>query len=324
MLTYTVFHATKSDGPTRVNLPVTKFVLILFIANLILTLWGNIGHALSENKSPISFLTTMIPISYLILINAQEQKLNKKFFLAAIILALIDLYRLLLGSIFKLGYIALMRANRKQLFAMVIALPLTLIPIQSMTTYKYEMRGIPFDNVGGEVVNAVTSRIATISTVHYMVSNANELAEYCHSSNYSSPWTAAALSVIPKRIFGIEYVRTYNNCIIEHYLDRPVKDSSVNSPWLMNLYVEAKSGLENILSYLVLTIGLLYAIVKVSNYLFGAAAGVFKLWVIFEFMWTGNILHLTIPLYFLIVLLLYYLIKKHFSRTIPNLLDSKE
>jgi hypothetical protein len=324
MLTYIIFKATKADGHTRVTIPVTSIVLLLFVFNFLVTVLGDVGRVLSATKSPISFLTTLIPINYLILINAQEPKLNKKFFIAAIILVLIDLYRLLLGAVLKLGYITMMRVNRKQLLAIVIALPLTLFPIQALVTYKFEARGIPLDDVGDVVVDVVTARIATLSTVHYMASNASELADYCHRSDYSSPWIAAGLSIIPKSIFGLEYAKTYNNCIIEYYLDRSVPDSSVNSPWLMTLYVEAISGLGNLISYLILTAGILCAIIKISNFLFGASADLFKLWVIFEFMWTGNILHLTIPLYFLIVLSFYYFIKKYHSISPPNQLISKE
>jgi hypothetical protein len=324
MLTYVIFKATKEDGHTRVNIPVTNIVLILFIFNFIVTVLGNVGSVLSENKSPISILTTLIPINYLILINAQVPNLNKKFIIAALILVIIDLYRLLLGAILKLGYIIVMRVNRKQLLAIVMALPLTLFPIQALVTYKFETRGMPLDDVEDVVVDVVTARIATLSTVHFIASNASELADYCHRSDYSSPWIAAGLSVIPKSIFGLEYVKTYNNCIIEYHLGRSVQDSSVNSPWLMTLYVEAISGFINFISYLILTGGILCAIIKISNFLFGASGDLFKLWVIFEFMWTGNILHLTIPLYFLIVILFYYFMKKHHSISSPNPLTSKE
>jgi hypothetical protein len=314
ILTYVIFKATKADGQARVTIPVTTTVLSLFVFNFLLTVFGGVGSVLSENKSPIGFLTTLIPINYLILINAQEQKLNKKFYIAAIIFFLIDLYRLLLGAVLKLGYISLMRVNRRQMLAIVISLPLTFYAVQALVTYKFEARGVPLDDVGEVLVDVVTARVATLSTVHYMASNARELADYCHGSDYSSPWIAAGLSVIPKSIFGIEYVKTYNNCTIEHYLGRTVSDSSVNSPWLMILYVEAISGLGNFISYLILTAGILCAIIKVSNFLFGASADIFKLWVIFEFMWTGNILHLTIPLYFLLVILFFYWLKKNLSR----------
>lgn len=313
ILTYLLFIYTRGEGQARVNVSVTRLVLLLFIFNLVITILGNIGNVLSATKSPLSFLTTLIPINYLILVNAQEKNLNKKFFAASIILIVIDLYRLLLGAVLKLGYISLMRANRKQLLSMIILLPLMIVPIQALVTYKFETRGIPLDDAGEVVVDIVTARIATLSTVHYIASNANELADYCHRSDYSSAWLAAALSVIPKSIFGLEYVKTYNNCIIEYHVGGPVPDSSVNSPWLMTLYVEALSGSVNLFSYLILTLGLLYAIIMTSNYLFGAEGDLFKLWVIFEFMWTGNILHLTIPLYFLSVLLFFHWLKKYLS-----------
>jgi len=79
----------------------------------------------------------------------------------------------------------------------------------------------------------------------------------------------------------------------------------------MTLYVEALSGYENFLSYLILTTSLLVAVIKLTNYLFGADGDIFRLWIIFEFMWTGNILHLTIPLYFLCILTFYAWFKKN-------------
>ena len=323
IIAYVIFRLTRSSGPTRVSIPVTSIVLLIFIFNLILTIWGNVGHALDTAKSQLSILTTLIPINYLILVNAQQPKLDKKFFLAAFILAVVDLYRLLLGGIFKLVYITLMRASRRLFFVMLLALPLSFLAVQALVSYKFESRGMPLDDVEEVVVDIVTARIGTLSTTHFMLSNAAELAKFCHRADYASPWLAAGLSVIPKRIFDLDYVKTYNNCLIEFSLNRDVSDSGVNSPWLMTLYIETMSSLENFLSYFLLTAGLLYAIVKAANYLFGASGDIFKLWVIFEFMWTGNILHLTIPLYFLCLMLLYLWIKKSFSGTSTVLTKEK-
>lgn len=323
IITYVLFQLAKNSGPTRISVHVTPVVLFIFTFNLILTVWGNIGHALETTKSQLSIITTLIPINYLILVIAQQPKLNKKFFLAVFIFAIVDFYRLLLGAVLKLAYIILMHASRRWLFAILLTLPLTLLAVQALVSYKFESRGIPLNNVEEVVLDVVTARIATLSTTHYMLLNAKELAEFCHLPDYSSPWLAAVLSVIPKKIFNLEYVKTYNNCLIEFNLNRSVSDSSVNSPWLMTLYIEATSGILDFLSYFILTAGLLCAIVKVSNYLFGAAGDIFKLWVIFEFMWTGNIFHLTIPFYFLCLLLFYIWVKKSFSDTSPVLTKEK-
>lgn len=320
--TYVLFIATRSNGPTRMRVEMTWVVLLLYVFNLVITVWGNVGNVAATSKSPISFLTTLIPINYLILVNAQQPKLNRKFWLAAVILAVIDLYRLLLGALFKLGYITLMRANRKLLVAIVLTLPLSVVALQKLVTYKFESRGGQIDNVEQVVFDVITARIATLSTVHYMTAYDTGLAEFCHRADYASPWYAAALSVIPKGIFGLEFVKTYNNCLIEFHLARSVPDSSVNSPWLLTLYVEALSGPALFVSYLALTCALLFAIIKIANYLFGAGGDIFKLWVIFEFMWTGNILHLTIPLYFLSLLLFYRAMTRCFPRT-PTVLKNE-
>lgn len=313
ILAYVIFRLTRSAGPVRVSIPVTPLVLLIFVFNFALTVWGNIGHALDANKSQLSILTTLIPINYLILVNAQQPKLDKKFFLAAFILAIVDLYRLLLGGIFKLVYIALMRMSRRLLLVMLLTLPLSFLAVQALVSYKFESRGMPLGDVEEVVVDIVTARIATLSTTHFILSNADELAKFCHRPDYASPWLAAGLSVIPKRIFDLDYVKTYNNCLIEFSLNRDVSDSGVNSPWLMTLYIETMGSLSNFLSYFALTAGLLFTIIKVANYLFGASGDIFKLWVIFEFMWTGNILHLTIPLYFLCLMLFYLWFRKRFS-----------
>jgi hypothetical protein len=312
IITYVLFQLTKSKGTTRINVPMTPLVLSLFIFNLIITILGNIGDVMSTTKSPISFLTTLIPINYLILVNAQQTKLNKKFFAASTILIVIDMYRLLLGAIFKLGYITLMRANRRLLIVLVLTLPLSAMMVQALVSFKFETRGASLENVEEVVVDVITSRVAILSTIHYMKTYDTNLAEYCHRVDYASPWLAAALSVIPKSIFGLDYVKTYNNCLIEFHLMRSVPDSSVNSPWIMTLYIEALSGTLNFLSYFILTAGLLFAIIKAANYLFGETGDIFKMWVIFEFMWTGNILHLTIPFYFLCLLVFYLWIKRNF------------
>lgn len=322
VVTYVLFLLTRSDGPTRVTVPMNLPVLLLFVFNLVITLWGNVGYVQSTSKSPISFLTTLIPINYLILVNAQQPKLNKKFFLASLILVVIDLYRLLLGAVFKVGYITLVRASRKLLFAMVLSLPLTVVGLQALVSYKFASRGAAIDNVEEVVVDVITARVATLSTVHYMTAYDTGLAEFCHREDYSSPWLAAALSVIPKGIFGLEFVKTYNNCLIEFHLARSVPDSSVNSPWLLTMYIEALSGPLYFISYALLTCGLLFAIIKLANYLFGRSGDIFKLWVIFEFMWTGNILHLTIPLYFLCLLLFYVGVRKCFPRA-PTIMTNE-
>ena len=82
MATYLLFQLTRNSGPIRIKVPVTSLVLLIFVFNFILTVWGNIGHALATNKSQLSILTTLIPINYLILVNAQQPKLDKKFFKA--------------------------------------------------------------------------------------------------------------------------------------------------------------------------------------------------------------------------------------------------
>jgi hypothetical protein len=159
------------------------------------------------------------------------------------------------------------------------------------------------------LLEATSSRISTTITNSYGLDRLDDLSKMCHSSNYSSQYIAAGLSVVPKNLFGLKWVKTYNNCLIEHRLGQSVDDSSVNSPWLLNLAMIWEYDVIQFFMYFLFSSGLIYFLIKCSNFFFGYKSNIIKYWIIFMFVWTGNILTLTIPLYAFGVLLLYFRIK---------------
>ena len=312
IITFFIFFISHSKQESKLTFPVKNIVLLIYVFNLVITVTGNVGNVLNVPKSQLSFLTTLIPINYLILMNAQHKSLNTRFGIALVIFVIIDLHRLLLGGFMKVLYILAMRLKRRFIILVLVCIPLILVLAKSLVRYKLDSREIFVENLDESILDIVSSRLAIINTVHYIVKHSDKLSDYCHTEKYSPAIKAAALSVIPKRIFGIDYVKTNNNCIIEYHVGGNVDDSSVNAPWFLTLYLEWKYGYFSFLSYLFFTLILMVGVLSISNYLFGREASIFNLLFIFEFMWTGSILHLSIPFYFLTVLLIFYKLKRNF------------
>jgi len=297
---YLLERLTRRTGPSRLVVPDSNWILLIFLANLAITIVGDVGHSIRASRSGLSILTTLVPTNYLILVMA-TQRVNGRFLIASAIFGLTDLYRIMLGSFFKLFYLYVIRA-RHLVLASVLLMPIAYFGSLALIDYKFEQRGLSRPKTENVVLDSVTRRIASVTSFAYGLDHAPGLAIACHGEPYASQYTAALLSVIPKRMFGLEFVKTYNNCLIEYRLGRPVDDSSVNSPWLLNLLLASKHGASQLLSYLLLTSSFLVVITVFSNFLFGENAGLFKYWVYFEFFWTGNIQPLTIPTYFLALL----------------------
>ncbi len=277
----------------------------LIVGNLFLTVFGEVGSAVTNVKGAFSILTTIIPISYLLLALGTG-RIGWRFNFAALFFILIDLYRVLLGALFFCFYIFISKASRKLIFTAILMLPIIYLTAGELIKYKSEARGFEVDNVQAIVLDTVSKRISSTPTLLYGLSNLEDLSLYCHSENYASQYEAAILSIIPKIIFGIQWVKTYNNCLIEYRWSASIDDSSVNSPWLLNLLLLWNYSIVELFSYAFLTLTLIIYILKMSNYLFGLNSEIVKYWLVFQFIWTGNILHLTIPAYFLSMLFIYH------------------
>ena len=189
--------------------------------------------------------------------------------------------------------------------------PILFYATNLLVEYKLESRGIDAGKYENLVLDNITSRISVISTFQYGIEDISNLSKSCNGDQYSSQWYAAAISIVPKSMFGIDSPRTFNNCLIDTFLNKKIEDSSVNSPYLLNLYITYKNSIIDFISYLLLTSILLGIIIKMANLLLGYAGLLLKSWVIIEFFATGNILHLTIPLYFLGIIWIYVYIKEH-------------
>ncbi|WP_155295279.1 oligosaccharide repeat unit polymerase [Chromobacterium violaceum] len=307
---YLVYRVTRSDKNPKLQLDTTWPILIIYFLNLIVTVTSNVGHVQGGATSSLAILTTIIPINYLILINAAQPKLNRKFQAAAVVFMVIDLYRLLLGATLKVAYISLVKWTRRKLIIVTILAPVLFFVAQALVEYKNDARGIKTNISSNLVLNTISSRITLLPTIHYVITNADAVSRFCANDEYASVWETAVLSVLPKKILGIEWPKTYNNCLIEYHLKASVDDSSVNFPWLMSLYITFIRSSLDFFAMFFFTTALLLVIVKFSNSLLGRNGSIFNAWIIYEYFGSGNILHLTIPLYFLIVLFIYSKLKK--------------
>ncbi|MCD4486437.1 oligosaccharide repeat unit polymerase [Chromobacterium vaccinii] len=307
---YTVYWVSRTEKKPKLEIDTTWPILLIYFLNLILTVTSNVGHVQAATKSGLSILTTIIPINYLILVNAAQAKLNKKFHLAALIFVVIDLYRLLLGATLKVAYISLTKWTRKKLFFLVILSPILIVLVQQLIEYKNDARGIKSSVESNLLINTISSRITLVPTIHYIASNSADISNFCTQEEYATVWKSAALSVLPKNLLGIDWPKTYNNCLIEYHLKASVDDSSVNFPWLMSLYVASIHSLLDFIAMFTFTAGLLLIILKASNSLLGRNGAIFKAWIVYEYFGSGNILHLTIPLYFLTILFIYSKLKQ--------------
>lgn len=303
--TYLVTRWTQVRHAPRIAIPQSNWVLLIFAVNYFITVVGDVGNVLSATKSGLSIITTLIPVNLLILALAVQQT-SWRFFVCAILLVLIDLQRLLLGATFQMVYLFIAKASRLWLLVALVCLPLLIIIGTELVKFKYEARNMEINDVETLLINSVTSRISSTNTFVYGLGSLDDLSKFCHTQDYSSQYFAAVLSVVPKKIFGLEWVKTYNNCLIEYRLSRDVADSSVNSPWLLNLMMLWQYDVLKCILYLFFTVSFLFLFVVASNYFFGNSAAIIKYWLLFMFVWTGNILLLTIPTYAFLILYIFY------------------
>ena len=280
-------------------------ILILFAFNFFLTYYLDIGNVINKGASPLSFLTTLIPINYFIFIVFMSFKSRANSILSIILFLGTDLFRFMIGGFFKVFYLSLSFFYQKKKY-LILALPIIFILSNFIINYKIMTRtGLNVDLKTSDIIEIVSSRISSFNSNAYIVDNHSSLDYLCNNFNYDKFYTAAMLSVIPKKIFGLEYVKTYNNCLIENRVKREVFDSSVNAPFLSIIFLLKAHALK-LAGFLLLIITLFVFIIKFSNYLFGYYAIPFNFWVLFEFFWTGNILTLTIPAYFILIIFLYF------------------
>ncbi len=299
---------TNNSNKIKRNLKNTWITVLIFFLNYFITDYANIGNVIDKGASYLSIIATLIPINYLIL-SLSLEKFNFKFLLSAALFIIIDIKRILLGAVLKIVYIFFIRAKKLYLFLFILMLPLFFSVFTNLITFKLNNRGINPENFENLLIDNITTRLATVPTYSYAYGEINDLTNFCHSTEYASQYIAAILSIIPKKIFGIEYVKTYNNCLIEYRLGKKIDDSSVNSPYLLNIVLNFRYSLISFIYYLFLTILLIYLIIRLINKIYGFEGLFIKFWVLFEFFSTGNILHLTIPLYFFVIVLLYEKIK---------------
>ena len=124
IITFFIFFISHSKQESKLTFPVKNIVLLIYVFNLVITVTGNVGNVLNVPKSQLSFLTTLIPINYLILMNAQHKSLNTRFGIALVIFVIIDLHRLLLGGFMKVLYILAMRLKRRFIILVLVCIPL--------------------------------------------------------------------------------------------------------------------------------------------------------------------------------------------------------
>jgi hypothetical protein len=299
------------NGSPRIIIEPSYFVLFIFIVNLFITVIGEVGKIGSTEINKLSILTTIVPISYLFLLISMGDVKNIKYIICAIILLSIDIYRGFIGAFIKILYVGFIRGKINIVYA-IITLPVIYYAGVGLLEYKAQSRGLIYAEEKNDLMDKVTARISTISTVEYVISNSEALSKKCSSDEYASQFEAAIISVLPKKILGISSPRTFNNCLIDYFTNSYIENSSVNSPWIINIYLTFLQGFWDLAGYLSLTSVFIFGIIKISNYLFLKNAILINFWVLYEFLQSGNILHLTIPLYFLIVVYGFCKLKKYY------------
>ena len=282
-----------------IRLPV-NLVTTLFVGNFLLTFFGSVGH-IGAAKSSFGFLTTLFPINYMIFVIAADKHYERIRPFAFAMLILIDLSRLLFGAFLKIAVIIYSKIgiNKRSMILMVFIFALTPIVIEQ----KYRLRDLPIDT---EVVlvQGFVSRIAMTNTFDYVLEDIEDLSVKCNTHLYSAALPLYGLSLIPKSIFGLSYSKSLNNCLIETYTGSEVRDSSVNTPLIASILLKSYGGISfNSFEFITINLMMLVVFVTLCNFVFGASGGILKLWVIFEFFWTGNILTLSIPIYFCTLML---------------------
>lgn len=304
LLVYIIITRLKSSQEIIKVVKVGLGILSIFLINILLTVFGGVGSINSVEKSQLSILATVIPIQYLIIYIAINKKPDSKNFIYLIIIIIYlfnDLYRSLIGAFFVMGFIILMTVKKRVLIFMVMCLPLIYLISKQLLMYKLESRGYNVNIFGDYVLDQITSRIALTPTFTFALGEIDHLSLLCHSQRYSNQWLVSVMSVLPKSIFGIESLKTYNNCLIEGFLNEDVDLSTVNSPFLLNIILSGYYGLFKMMEYISLSFILIIINIKFSKIVIGEKYIIFITWILFDFFWTGNITRLTIPLWFLFV-----------------------
>lgn len=283
-----------------VKIPV-GLLAFLFAGNLSLTFFGSVG-VIGVAKSSFGFLTTLFPINYMVFLIAADKHYVRIRPYAYVMLLLVDITRFLFGAFFKLAVIIFTKIKFNiYIFIVLIALS-ALLPM--LITEKYKMRNISI-TPETVIVQGLVSRIAMTNSFDYILEDLDELAANCNSNSYSASLSLFGLSLIPKSVFGLSYPKSTNNCLIETYLGVEIEDSSVNAPLVGSLIIKFHRGWSfNFLEFLFVNTVMLVFFISLCNIVFGANGGILKLWVVFEFFWTGNVLTLSIPIYFCILMLI--------------------
>lgn len=281
------------------------FIISIFLLNLILTQSLNLGNVLDKGTSKLSVLLTLFPINYFIfpLLFSKIDKIYKG--LCLIIFIITDLFRILLGALFKSAFILWSLIGINQIKKIALLAPLFYILLFEAVEFKLNERTGNKNIITGELVlSTISSRIGVFDSTYYILDNSINLKTQCDTPEYNNFVQLAVLSVIPKKIFGLELNKSLNNCLIEHRLKKNIFGSTVNSPFIPSLFI--LKGRSTIIYLLIIIIPLLF-IVRMSNRYFGDYSLIFNYWIFFEIIWTGNILTITIPLYFLLLIKIFNL-----------------
>lgn len=310
-ISYYIIVKFSSKKNPRFNLNANLPIVFIFLINLFITVYtgqGVVGAGL--NSSYLSIFLAFVPINYLITINFLSGKNKFPLFIISAIYIFIDLYRSFLGAILHVFYLCFVTIRSKK-FILISIISILLIS-QPLLEYKNEKRGSNEINFDIElVIKVITSRLTLISTFQFGIENAERLSYMCNSDEYANIMVSSITAVIPKKLLGIESSKTFNNCLIEYHLNRIVDDSSVNSPWILNLYLNLLHSNIGFFFYFSYSIFLISFLMFITNYLFGYNSIVFSSITIPSFISTGNILYLSIPLYFLSIILLFNILLRN-------------
>ena len=275
-------------------------IYAIFLMNFAATILFNIG-VVGEGKSSLGFLTTILPINYLIFFVVCQDKNRNSWFLIAL-LVLTDLYRQLFGVFLKIGYLIAILASARIRKYLLICSPLLFIIVKEGLIYKMGLRGLDLDEQT-LIAQAGFARVASVNTYNFVLSDLTLLAEAC--SDNVNVMVSFFLSLIPKAIFGLEMPLGFNSCYIAHYIGTTAIGSSVNAPFLANLILLSKISFLSFLQYFIFVSIVIAGIIFFSNYLLGKNSIILNYWILAEFFWTGNILSLSIPMYFLMLLYIF-------------------
>ncbi len=304
------------------HLSVGLGVLLLFGFNLLLTIFGGVGSIEVTQKSKLSILATLIPIQYLLIyILSQERQRGDSLMIiyaAVMIYVFNDIYRMLIGAVYVTGFVLLMKSSKKMITFGILLIPVFYVLSSELLAYKLSSRGYEANIINDYVLDQITSRISITPVLTQGIQNINSLSSLCHSEHYANQFYAALMTIVPKSIFGIGNIATYNNCVIDEFLGYPVDITTVNSPFILNLMLATNYSLIYGVSYLFLVAALIMLTQRFATILLGGSRVLFLSWLFYDFIWTGNIARLTIPLWFMVVIYSYIRFRNAFNRTNPK------